>query len=150
MATDVTPDLVRARWPFLSTAVASDALLTILISEADSTVPATAFLYFGTSSDGLGGRDQAIRHLAAHVAQRTVAASSEEGLNLGPVLSASFVQRSETRGSVAGAQGSLTVTEADLATTAPGMAFLIMSRNTDPTGGGIVAGASSDYTFGII
>ncbi|WP_248789287.1 hypothetical protein, partial [Escherichia coli] len=95
-------------------------------------------------SDGLGGRDQAIRHLAAHVAQRTVAATSEEGLNLGPVLSASFVQRSETRGSVTGAQGSLTVTEADLATTAPGMAFLIMSRNTDPTGGGIVAGTSSD------
>lgn len=141
MATDVTPTLVRARWPFLSTDVVSDALLTILISEADSEVDSIAFRYVGVSSDGLTGRDQAIRHLSAHYAQREANATTTDGFNVGPVVSASFVQRSESRASATGTSTTgLTATEAELATTAPGARFLAMMRATDPTGGGIVAG----------
>lgn len=115
MATSVTISNVRTRWPHLaSTTTISDALLTILLAEADS---ALSTVSLGTR------REEAVTHYAAHKATVTVQASQTSGLNSGSVDSENFMHRSTSRGSSTGSGASVSGWQADLARTMPGQAL---------------------------
>lgn len=123
MATAVTTTTVRTRWPYLaSTTTISDALLTILIAEADSTVNT-----WGRAL--LIRREEAITHYAAHKATLTIEAGNSGGMATGPVAAESFLHRSRSR-AIAASSSTADPMSADLEQTVPGRVLLTLLRAT--------------------
>lgn len=117
----VTISDVRTRWnvPGDASTEVTDALLTILLTEAQTTLAASAALW--------GSKyDLAVTHLTAHLAFESIQSGSSPTAVFGTSVSESFVQRSKSRG---GAASSFPAEYARFATTVPGMALVQLAMS---------------------
>lgn len=113
---------VRNRWNVQGDASTdvTDAVLTILLNEASTTLAGAAFQWGAQY-------DTALTHLTAHFAFERVQASQTDTATYGRAQSESFVQRSISRGGAS----SVPAAWMRFSTTIPGAAFIQLAMARD-------------------